>query len=92
MNKRLTNAVLAAAGVVLVGCETMNTTPPPRPTTTLHYKLPTLTPVEPDKQDQEKDGIRISVAPYSYTTRTLVRREYRRAPALFIVAISSRLT
>jgi len=78
-------AVLAGAGVVLVGCEMMETAPQSTPTTTLRYKLPTLTPVEPDKQDQEKDGIRISVAPYSYTPRTLVQSEYRRMPSILIV-------
>jgi len=36
-----------------------------------------LTPVDPDKQDQEKDGIRVTVAPYTYTPKTVVRKEYR---------------
>jgi hypothetical protein len=36
-----------------------------------------LTPVDPGKQDQEKDGIRVTVAPYTYTPKTVVRKEYR---------------
>lgn len=85
MNRSLSTVVLAAAILALVGCEMLPTQPQPSSTTTLHYKLPILTPVEMDKQDQEKDGIRISVAPYSYTTRLKVSREYCRAPTFLIV-------
>ena len=84
MNTRLCCTVLAASAIALVGCETMDTTPPPSHTT-LQYRLPTLTPVEPDKQDQEKDGIRVSVAPYTYTAKTIVRKEYRLAPSLVVM-------
>jgi hypothetical protein len=52
---------------------------------TLTYQLPVITPVEPEKQDQEKDGIRISVAPYSYTTKQTIRREIQPIPTLIIV-------
>jgi hypothetical protein len=81
MNTRLCCAVLAASAIALVGCETMETTAPPS-RTMLQYKLPTLMPVDPDKQDQEKDGIRVSVAPYSYSANTIVRKEYRLVPSL----------
>ena len=81
MNTRLCFTVLAASAIALVGCQTMDTTPPPN-RTTLQYRLPTLTPVDPDKQDQEKDGIRVSVAPYTYTATTVVRKEYRLVPSL----------
>lgn len=76
MNTRLCCMVLAASGIALVGCETMDTTPQSS-STMLQYRLPTLTPVEPDKQDQEKDGIRVTIAPYTYTAKTVVRKEYR---------------
>ncbi|MEK9139369.1 MAG: hypothetical protein AAB393_19805, partial [Bacteroidota bacterium] len=84
MCTRLCCTVLATAAVALIGCETMDTMPPPSHTT-LQYRLPVLTPVEPDKQDQEKDGIRVSVAPYSYTANTIVRKEYRLVPSLVTV-------
>jgi|GEM_PF-4068961 len=84
MYTRLCCSVLAATAIALVGCETMDATPPPSHTT-LQYRLPILTPVEPDKQEQEKDGIRVSVAPYTYTAKTVVRREYRIAPSLVVM-------
>ncbi len=74
--------LLATSAITLVGCETMETAPAPSAMTTLPYRLPILTPVEPDKQDQEKDGIRVTVAPYTYTADTVVRKEYRLIPSL----------
>ncbi len=74
--------LLATSAITLVGCETMETSPAPSAMTTLPYRLPILTPVEPDKQDQEKDGIRVTVAPYTYTADTVVRKEYRLIPSL----------
>jgi hypothetical protein len=76
MNTRLCCMVLAASAITLAGCQTTDPTPPPS-RSTLQYKLPTLTPVDPGKQDQEKDGIRVTVAPYTYTPKTVVRKEYR---------------
>ncbi|HXJ56241.1 MAG TPA: hypothetical protein VNU68_06215 [Verrucomicrobiae bacterium] len=79
---RLTTCALLAA--CLTACKSINH-PPPDDKLILRYQLPVLTPVEPAKQDQEKDGIRISVAPYSYTSKLTVQKEYRRAPALLIL-------
>ena len=78
----LTYAALTAG---FTGCEAMKPKPPPKTTTTLRYQLPVLTPVHPDKQDQEKDGIRLAIAPYAYTSKMSSRKEYRRAPALLIL-------
>lgn len=76
-------------GLILVctaGCMTMQPEEPAAPQTrAISYELPTLTPVEPAKQDQERDGIRISIAPYTYSPTETVRREYRRVPSLFVV-------
>ena len=72
--------------LALSGCEMMNQpAPQPAPTTTLEYKLPILTPVEPTKQDQEKEGIRISVAGYSYIPKRVVHRQFKRVPSILIV-------
>jgi len=76
MNTRFYCIVLAASVITLSGCQTTDPTPPPS-RSTLQYKLPTLTPVDPGKQDQEKDGIRVTIAPYTYTANTVVRKEYR---------------
>jgi hypothetical protein len=80
MNTRLYCMILAASTIALAGCQTTDTSPSPS-RTTLQYRLPILTPVDPDKQDQEKDGIRVSVAPYTYIAKTVVRKEYRIAPS-----------
>jgi hypothetical protein len=85
MTRTLKYVSITALAVVLVSCETPTTSPRPVSTTTLNYTLPTFTPVEPNKQDQEKDGIRISVAPHSYTTTQTAQREYRRVPSLLIL-------
>src|SRR5881296_1408328 len=67
--------ILALIAVVCSGA-TCKPKPPPTTSTRVDYKLPTLTPVEPAKQDQEQEGIRISVAAYSYSTKQTVRREF----------------
>lgn len=85
MNTKLCCTVLVVFTVALVGCATVDTTPPPSSKKILRYRLPILTPVEPDKQDQEKDGIRISVAPYTYSANTVVHKEYRLIPSLITV-------
>jgi hypothetical protein len=54
-------------------------------TRTITYQLPVITPVEPAKQDQEKDGIRLSVAPYSYATKQTIHREIELIPTLLVV-------
>ena len=77
-------AAVTALALALAGCETP-TSQRSAETTPLEYTLPALTPVEPNKQDQEKDGIRISVAPYAYAPRQTVQREYRRVPTILIV-------
>ncbi len=81
MNTKLCCMMLAASMVALVGCATTDTTAPPSTSTTLQYRLPVLTPVDPGKQDQEKDGIRVTVAPYTYNAKTTIRKEYRLAPS-----------
>jgi len=75
MTKPLATITVAAIGLILTGCAT--TEQPPAANAQMQYKLPTLTPVEPDKQMQEKDGIRISVAATTYTTEQNTRKEFR---------------
>lgn len=85
MKNPITHITVTGLAFGLVGCVLPPTTPAPAPTTALEYKLPILTPVEPDKQDQERDGVRISVTPYSYTPRQTSAREYRRVQTLLLV-------
>jgi hypothetical protein len=84
MIRTLKPLTATAVAIALIGCETP-TASRPSLTTTLEYRLPVLTPLEPNKQDQEKDGIRISVAPYSYTPKQTTQREYRRVATLLLI-------
>jgi hypothetical protein len=78
------NTSLALAALLLAGCE-MPQRAGPSSTTAVEYRLPVLTPVDVGKQDQEKDGIKISVAPYSYAPKQQFHREFRRIPAILLV-------
>lgn len=76
---------LTAALSFIAGCVAPSESGPAEPSTTqVQYRLPVVSPVEPDKQIQEKDGIRVSVAPYRFGTRDVAQHEYRRKMALFI--------
>ncbi len=68
--------------LLLSGCQN---TPPPPVSNSLPYSLPILTPVEADKQDQVKDGIRVSVAGYTYEPKLTYQRQYRRVPQIIVV-------
>jgi hypothetical protein len=50
----------------------------------ISYPLPVITPVDPSKQDQEKDSIRLSVAPATYGPKTGVHKEYRKVDSIVI--------
>lgn len=70
---------------VLFGCVMPQSEAPPAPARTGNISVPVVTITDAAKQSQEKDGIRISVAPYPFSTKQTVRHEYRRLPSLLIV-------
>ena len=75
MNRTITSITIAAAGFMLAGCFTPP--PPPPLARTREYKVPVLTPVEPDKMTVERDGIKIAVTGYPYGTKRTSRKVYR---------------
>ena len=79
-----TKIVPLIALITLSGCvlPPPDAPPPPR---TISYQLPVFTPVDPDKQSQEEDGVRITVAPYAYATKETVHTEIQPLPTLFAV-------
>ncbi len=79
----LTPLVLAA-GLILTGCVAPGTSTEAK-TTSVQYKLPTLTPVDPGKESQERDGIRITAAAYPFTAHRRSTFEYRRLVALLVL-------
>lgn len=73
-----------AAGLSLIaGCVPLE--PPPPLTTTVSYSLPVITPVEPDKQTQESDGVRVTAAPVAYAVQQVVHQEIHPVPTLLVV-------
>lgn len=52
---------------------------------TVEYKLPTLTPVDPTKESQERDGIRVTAVAYPFSAQRKVSYQYRRLPAIIVV-------
>ncbi len=74
--------VVPSLCLLLAGCQTA---PPPPVADSLPYQLPVLAPVEPEKQDQAKDGLRVSVAGYSYQPKLVYQRQYRKVPQLLTV-------
>lgn len=71
--------------VIVSGCQMPQPQPAPPTTRPVSYQLPVLTPVDPNKQTQEADSIRVTVSPYPYTTRRLVHREIHRIPTVIVV-------
>ena len=72
--------------LTLSGCELMQPqAQAPVPPRTVEYKLPVLTPVEPGKQEQEKDGIHLSIAGYNYTPQSFTHTFYRSVPTILLV-------
>lgn len=80
---RLPCAIFALA--FMTGCELPTQQARSAPTRTVSYQMPVLASVDPAKQDQEKDGVRISVVPYSYATKQSIKREFQQLPTLLIV-------
>lgn len=74
-----------ATTILMIGCVALDEGSPTASTQSIPYKLPTLTHVEADKQQQEKEGIRISVAPYSFSAQQKFHNEYRQAPSIIVV-------
>jgi hypothetical protein len=73
------------ATILAAGCVPLEPQQPAQNTRSLSYTLPVLTPVEPEKQNQEKDGVRISVAPYTYSPKTVMHTQVQTIPTIIAV-------
>jgi len=82
MNRRIYNAVLAAAGVVLVGCETTPTGPPPSVTSSVN--IPRLSYTEGATSLQQKSGVSIELTPVTYDLARRVKTEQKDKPRPFL--------
>ena len=64
--------------VVLLGCATVPTAGGPSVTTTpVNFKMPTIASVDPGKENQERDGVRVIASAMPFRLERVVRTEYR---------------
>jgi len=92
MNRRLTNAVLAAAGVVLVGCETTPTAPTPSVNSSVN--IPRLSYTEGAAALQTKSGVSVELIPVTYglAKRVKTAEQDKSRPFLYIEPDANRET